>query len=99
MSSAEIVPVCSFCGSPRRDQLIRAGSRDHWICWRCVARPVAEDAVQEGMPCTFCQEPIDGSRRTIVIAKRGAVLCNECLRVCFQIIKDTRALRGHAKPS
>ena len=74
--------------------MIRAGARDYWICWRCVARPVAEDVVQEGMPCTFCEQPIDAVDRTIVIARRGAVLCSECLRVCFQIIKEERARRG-----
>ena len=90
-----MMATCSFCGDSRRDRLIRAGARDRWICWRCVARPVAEDVVQEGRPCTFCEEPIDGHARSIVIARRGAVLCNECLRVCFQIIKEERARRGN----
>ena len=89
-----MAPLCSFCGNRRLDQLIRAGARDYWICWRCVARPVAEDVVQEGMPCTFCEQPIDAVDRTIVIARRGAVLCSECLRVCFRIIKEERARRG-----
>jgi hypothetical protein len=94
MTATDKVPTCSFCGSTRLDQLIRAGGRDYWICWRCVAGPVAEDVVQDGMPCTFCEQPINAVDRTIVIARRGAVLCSECLRVCFQIIKEERARRG-----
>jgi len=94
-------PACSFCGARPPSELVRAGGRDFWICSACVERPVVEDVAGSDVRCTFCEEPVrqiaaSGAsvQREVAAARRGAVLCTECIQVCRQIISEDRALRA-----
>ncbi len=93
LSEADWNPTCSFCGFRGERELIRAGSRELWICADCVELPVAGDSIVEGTRCTFCEEPLGGTR-FIAVSKGHAVLCNECLKICIQIIADDRKFRN-----
>jgi hypothetical protein len=84
MSETTLSPACSFCGAVPPAELVRAGGRDYWICAQCVEEPVIEDRVVDGTVCTFCEKPTLASvGRTVVAARRGAVLCASCLVVCI----------------
>ena len=92
-------PACSFCGATRLADLVRAGDRDYWICSKCIEHPVLEDELPGDVICTFCLQVIsrrrDGSSPgDIVVARRGAVLCQDCLQICVQLIAEGRALRA-----
>lgn len=94
-------PACSFCGARPPAELVRAGGRDYWICSHCIDEPVIEDRVVPDAVCTFCEKSIRRSRsvsetaeRQVVAARRGVVLCNECVRLCAQIIAEDRARRA-----
>jgi hypothetical protein len=90
--------MCSFCGMASVDELIRAGGEDHWICFKCVAEPVVivEGALFTKAPCTFCGcvAGFDNmSERHIVVARRGAFLCDECLEVAIHYMGEAKARR------
>lgn len=88
-------PTCSFCGSRVVEGLVRAGSKDYWICKGCVEQPTVEDSILAGTRCTFCEELLSGTR-VVVAAKRGTVLCVECLDICVRILLEDQFFK--AKP-
>jgi hypothetical protein len=101
LGNSEWKPACSFCGSEVDRGLVRAGGRDYWICSLCVDRPTVEDSVAPGTPCTFCEWPVRkatsllrGAVRTVAAARRGVMICSECLPVCAGIITEDRRLWG-----
>src|SRR6266571_2204839 len=101
MSSVEWKPACSFCGSGTNGELVRSGGRDYWICSMCVDRPTVDDSVAPGTLCTFCERPVEkvagllrGAIRTVAAARRGVMICSECLPVCVDIITEERGLRA-----
>src|SRR4029453_12364118 len=98
MKETEWDPACSFCGVRPPAELVRAGGRDFWICSKCVEQPAVEDIHGSDVRCTFCEErirqlPRSGALvdRHVAAARRGAVLCTECIEVCRQIISEDRA--------
>lgn len=101
MSNVEWHPACSFCDFGSNGELVRAGERDCWICSQCVDQPIVEDSVAPGTLCTFCEQPVGqpvalwrGAARTVAGARRGVVICSDCLPVCVGIVAEDRALRG-----
>jgi hypothetical protein len=103
MTQIERDPACSFCGAGLPSELVRAGGRDFWICSACVERPLVEDIGGSDVACTFCEKQIrhiGGSRafveRQVAAARRGAVLCTECIQICRQIISEDRAIRARS---
>jgi len=94
--------VCTFCGLTQ-DKVARliAGPKV-FICDACVA--LAEKAIERGLPaadrgplalagrdartrCSFC-----GKRKTpdrALVTGTAAMICDECLAVCSQILIDT----------
>ena len=84
-------PSCSFCGS-RTEHLVRAGGRDYWICGGCIDCPVIADSLMT-QRCTFCEQPLSVTRPAVA-ARRGTVLCRDCLPVCIQLLDEARQRRA-----
>jgi len=89
-------PSCSFCGSHREEELIRAGARDHWICGRCVEQPAVAQSIGANARCTFCEELI-GHNRPVAAANSGAIICTDCLKICVQILEEDRQFKARRK--
>jgi hypothetical protein len=102
-NTPEPEPACSFCGARPPAELIRAGGRPFFICSTCVEQPRLEDPVTSDALCAFCELPLTGTRvragtvrRVVAVSRRSLMLCDECVRVCVQILaEDRRARRGY----
>jgi hypothetical protein len=92
--------VCSFCERPPSEVARLIAGPNVYICDACVA--LAEKAAAEGLPagrlaasrnamarCSFCRKRHRAGRA--VIAGSNAKVCQDCLRVCRQILDDPRS--------
>lgn len=93
---------CSFCGArPSADARLIPGPRAN-ICFACVPRVEARGAALlaegrggmqrlrhgEQVPCSFC----DMARVRWLVVEGDARICDECVRLCEELIaEDCRA--------
>jgi glucokinase len=99
-NTPEPEPACSFCGAREPAELIRAGSRPFFICSSCVESPRIEVPARPGSLCAFCEQPFAGrigpgrrSRRQVAVSRPNLLLCDDCLRMCVQILDEDRRAR------
>lgn len=95
------MPACSFCEKThdRVDKLI-AGP-DVNICNECVRSfldRAQEPAAQDKEPCSFCGKKAREVQWMAQSESRQFRVCNECLKLCAEIVAEDRARKEGIPP-
>src|SRR5687767_9824772 len=86
LGRAQALITCGFCGASAEESLKMVAGPGVYICDRCVAAGEVRTPTSE--VCSFCGKGAVEVTGVHVAPDGRAVICDQCLHLCTEIVKD-----------